>query len=48
MVGFDVKNIDEINPLYVCQSCTLLLREPLQFADCGHRMCQCCANEQQG
>jgi hypothetical protein len=39
--GFSVKNIDEIDRCYICQSCKLVLREPYQLK-CGHRQCHSC------
>jgi hypothetical protein len=47
MVGFDAKNKDEINPLYICRSCTLILREPFQL-NCGHRQCKTCIESNEG
>ena len=36
---------DEVAPdRFLCVSCKLVLREPVQAA-CGHRLCQCCADE---
>ena len=47
MVGFDAKNKADINPLYICRVCSLILREPFQL-ECGHRQCKTCiqANEE--
>ena len=45
--GFLIKNINQMNQCYVCQSCRLIFREPCQLL-CGHRQCQTClsvANE---
>jgi hypothetical protein len=47
MVGFDARNKDDINPLYLCRSCTLILREPFQLA-CGHRQCKTCIESIEG
>ncbi|CAF3498906.1 unnamed protein product [Rotaria sp. Silwood1] len=48
MVGHRIQNKESLNPDYMCPCCSLLLRDPVQLIDCGHRMCQSCANEQQG
>ncbi|CAF3788483.1 unnamed protein product [Rotaria sordida] len=43
--GFFVKNIDDIDPRFICQSCRLVLRKPYQL-QCGHRQCQACIDVQ--
>jgi hypothetical protein len=48
MVGYPVKNLDDIESIYHCSHCSLLLRDPVQFIDCGHRQCQSCLDDQQG
>ncbi|CAF3482644.1 unnamed protein product [Rotaria sp. Silwood1] len=48
MVGYNTQNLDVIQSSYICNSCSLLLREPVQLIDCGHRMCQSCVSEQSG
>jgi hypothetical protein len=47
MVGYDAKNKDTINPLYLCRSCSLILREPFQLK-CGHRQCKTCIESIEG
>lgn len=47
MVGFDAKNKDIINLLYLCPVCNLILREPVQF-ECGHRQCKTCTESIDG
>ncbi len=47
MVGFDAKNKNEINLLYICRICTLILREPFQL-NCGHRQCKTCIESNEG
>ncbi len=47
MVGFDAKNKDSINSVYLCTSCSLILREPVQL-NCGHRRCKACAQNIEG
>jgi len=48
MVGFNLQNKDSLKSEYICQHCLLLLRDPVQLIDCGHRMCESCGNEQEG
>jgi len=47
MVGFDAKNKDIINGLYICRKCSLILREPFQLK-CGHRQCRTCIETVEG
>ncbi|CAF4096236.1 unnamed protein product, partial [Adineta steineri] len=47
MVGFDAKNKETINSLYLCRSCGLILREPFQLS-CGHRQCKTCIEAIEG
>ena len=42
MVGFDTRNNAIVDKIYLCDICKLLLRDPVQFTDCGHRRCQSC------
>ncbi|CAF1099435.1 unnamed protein product [Rotaria sp. Silwood1] len=48
MVGFNLQNKESVNSMYICSHCLLLLRDPFQLTDCGHRFCQSCINEQEG
>jgi hypothetical protein len=41
--GFSVQNIEQIDPKYICPSCKLIFREPVQL-DNGDRICQSCIN----
>lgn len=47
MSGFNAKNISNINKLYKCHTCALILKEPYQLS-CGHRHCKVCINEING
>ncbi|CAF1083017.1 unnamed protein product [Rotaria sordida] len=47
MVGFNVENEESLNSMYICSHCSLLLRDPVQLTECGHRFCQSCINEQE-
>ncbi|CAF1382364.1 unnamed protein product [Adineta steineri] len=40
-----VKNINDIDQQFICQSCHLILRQPFQLR-CGHRQCQSCIEAQ--
>lgn len=42
-MGFDVANLDNIEPKFICSVCKLILREPVQLTECGHRTCKSCA-----
>ncbi|CAF1206684.1 unnamed protein product [Adineta steineri] len=48
MVGFRIQNIDSIKSIFICPKCLLLLRDPVQLINCGHRLCQSCIDEQKG
>ncbi|CAF1445355.1 unnamed protein product [Adineta ricciae] len=43
--GYFVKNIDNIDQNFICQSCHLVFRQPFHLR-CGHRQCQTCLNTQ--
>ena len=41
--GYDVEFVhDDIYCNSTCAICLLVLREPMQAADCGHRFCKSC------
>ncbi|CAF0853293.1 unnamed protein product [Rotaria sordida] len=42
MVGIDAKNKHILDIKYICPVCTLILRDPVQLNECGHRQCQSC------
>ncbi|CAF4231106.1 unnamed protein product, partial [Adineta steineri] len=46
MVGFNTSDRDNISPNYICITCLLLLRDPVQLTECGHRQCQSCIDTQ--
>ncbi|CAF0929203.1 unnamed protein product [Adineta steineri] len=46
MVGFNTSDRDNISSNYICITCLLLLRDPVQLNECGHRQCQSCINTQ--
>ena len=43
--GYDVKPIDVVDKKYECQICLLILRDPVQLSECGHRFCKLCIND---
>ncbi len=46
MVGYNIQNKESINSENICSHCLLLIRDPVQLIDCGHRICQSCLDEQ--
>lgn len=46
MPGFAIQNIDTSVINFLCQICSLLLRDPMQLV-CGHRCCKSCIQDQQ-
>jgi hypothetical protein len=46
MVGFDARNKSIPDVRYTCPKCLLILRDPVQLSDCGHRQCQSCIDDQ--
>ncbi|UJR08348.1 hypothetical protein I4U23_012619 [Adineta vaga] len=40
--GFNVSDIGTFPPKYKCSFCTLIIQEPLQLTECGHRVCRKC------
>ncbi len=41
MCGFNARNINTIDELYICAVCSHILKEPYQL-ECGHRQCESC------
>ena len=40
--------IDKVTDHWICIICQLVLRNPVSFIDCGHRMCKSCYLKIQG
>jgi len=40
--GYDVQFVNEANDVTCC-ICLLVLKEPMQGEECGHRFCKSCA-----
>ncbi|CAF3030963.1 unnamed protein product [Rotaria sp. Silwood2] len=47
MVGIDARNKHILDTKYICPVCSLILRDPVQLTECGHRQCQTCFNIEQ-
>ncbi|CAF1299272.1 unnamed protein product [Rotaria sordida] len=47
MVGMDTRNKHILDTKYICPVCSLILRDPVQLTQCGHRLCQTCLNVEQ-
>ncbi len=46
MVGTDAQNKNILDRKFICPVCSLILRDPVQFNTCGHRLCQSCFQTQ--
>ena len=42
--GYDVELLNTVDRKYECQICLLILRDPVQLSECGHRFCKPCMN----
>ena len=42
--GYDVELLNAVDRKYECQICLLILRDPVQLSECGHRFCKSCMN----
>jgi hypothetical protein len=40
--GYNVDGIEEIHRRFLCIFCLLIIREPIQLTECGHRSCRDC------
>jgi hypothetical protein len=38
--GYDVDDIEKFDSRYKCIFCSLIIREPIQLTECGHRSCR--------
>ena len=43
--GYDVEPISVVGRSFECQICLLILRDPVQLSECGHRFCKLCMND---
>ena len=42
LCGYPVNNINSYDEKYICPYCSLIIKEPIQFTECGHRACRGC------
>ncbi len=40
--GYQVDDIERLNPKWRCIYCNLVIKEPTQLTECGHRCCKGC------
>ena len=40
--GYRVANIDQFDRRLRCLFCSLLMNDPIQLTECGHRACRAC------
>lgn len=40
--GFVVDDLEHINSRYKCIFCSLIIKDPIQLSECGHRSCREC------
>ena len=43
--GYDCDFVSDVPEELICVACHLVLREPVQLGECGHRLCKACANQ---
>lgn len=44
--GYEVDDITKISEKYRCIICSLVIRDPIQLTECGHRSCRECIQNQ--
>ena len=40
--GYECDFVSEVPEDFLCVVCQLALKDPVQMADCGHRLCKTC------
>ena len=40
--GYEVETFEAVGRKYKCHICMLIIRDPVQLAECGHRFCKLC------
>ena len=40
--GYNIDGIDRVNPRFRCIFCQLIIQDPIQLSECGHRCCRAC------
>ena len=43
--GHDVEPVNPLNDNIKCQICMLIIRDPVQLSECGHRFCKLCMDD---
>ena len=43
--GYECDFVSEVPEDFLCVICQLALKNPVQMADCGHRLCKTCFNQ---
>lgn len=43
--GYDFDFVDDVSDELICVVCHLVLKEPVQLVQCGHRLCKSCFNQ---
>ena len=43
--GYDCDFASDVSKELICVVCNLVLREPVQLGECGHRLCKLCLNQ---
>ena len=43
--GYECDFVSEVPVDFLCAVCQLPLKDPVQMADCGHRLCNTCFNQ---
>ena len=43
--GYNVVPVETVGRRYQCQICLLILRDPVQLSECGHRFCKLCMDD---
>ena len=40
--GYEVEPVEAVGRQYECHICLLIIRDPVQLPECGHRFCKLC------
>lgn len=40
--GYDANFVENVNDLFKCGVCFLVMKEPVQVIECGHKFCKTC------
>ena len=43
--GYDFDFVSDVSDEVICVVCHLVLKKPVQFVQCGHRLCKSCFNQ---